>query len=580
LFILAFSKSSRLLDHSLPCDDLLPQEHLVPEQNLPWYKGITRYQWLVLTIASLGWVFDIFEGQIFVASMREAMPALLGALADERMVDKWNALAFASFLLGGAFGGVGFGVLSDKIGRSTTMIVTILFYSLFTCLTAFAQEAWHMVLLRFLVAMGVGGEWAVASAMVAEVMPKRSRPIMSSIFHGSSVFGTILAAAAGAFVVGNPALGESAWRWGFAIGVVPAFLTLFVRWKLKEPEQWVRARELGKADREQRTGQLSHLFHQEHLRNTLVGVSLASIGLVTFWGGHIYGKDALLRLAQQRILVAAGVDADALNAWEQSPDSSLLRDGKMEIVNDNGTLVTMEWDDETLDLAEQAAEAEGGKLLRVTPSPGTPGVQQGNVRVPYRRGGTATIQVGSTEHRVVIPASSEKVNTTRFQKAVLARHKPEMKRAEMLSMLLNTLGGGLGLVLFGTISNRLGRKGAFIFYHAIAFVMMILLFKVLIPGGASALVLSITLPVFGFFTLGMHAGYAVYFPELYPTRLRGTGAGFCFNMGRLATAAAFFGFFLFPVDSVSKALMLSPLYLVGCGVVCFGRETRGQELPE
>ena len=251
----------------------------MPEQNLPWYKGITRYQWLVLTIASLGWIFDIFEGQIFVASMREAMPELLGLVAGHEAVTKWNNFAFASFLLGGAFGGVAFGVLSDKIGRSTTMIVTILFYSLFTCVTAFAQEAWHMVLLRFLVAMGVGGEWAVASAMVAEVMPKRSRSIMSSIFHGSSVFGTLLAAAAGAFVVGNTALfGESAWRWGFAIGVVPACLTLFVRWKLKEPEQWVRARELGKADPTQQTGKISHLFQGEHLRNVLVGVSLASIG--------------------------------------------------------------------------------------------------------------------------------------------------------------------------------------------------------------------------------------------------------------------------------------------------------------
>jgi len=471
----------------------------VPEQNLPWYKGITGYQWLVLTIASLGWIFDVFEGQIFVASMREAMPDLLGVAPRDQLVLKWNDLAFASFLFGGAFGGVAFGVLSDKIGRSSTMIVTILFYSLFTCVTAFAQEAWHMVVLRFLVAMGVGGEWAVASAMVAEVMPKRSRPIMSSIFHGSSVFGTLLAAAAGAFVVANPALGASAWRWGFAIGVVPALLTLFVRWKLKEPEQWVRARERAAKDHEQQTGEVFHLFRGEHLRNTLVGVSLASIGLVTFWGGHIYGKNALLLHAQNRVKVVEGV-------------------------------------------------AEG--------------------------------------------ASDE------VKQAAYDKHKPELKRAEMLSMVLNTIGGGLGLVLFGTISNRIGRRGAFIFYHAIAFLMMILLFMILLPNNASALVLAVTLPIFGFFTLGMHAGYAVYFPELYPTRLRATGAGFCFNMGRLATAAAFIFFAYLPrllendalvvsqaiktlmLTPEGKALMLAPLYLVGCGVVLLGRETRDEELPE
>ena len=117
-------------------------------------------------------------------------------------------------------------------------------------------------------------------------------------------------------------------------------------------------------------------------------------------------------------------------------------------------------------------------------------------------------------------------------------------------------------------------------YHVVAFAMMILMFQFLIKNNASTVVLAITLPIFGFFTLGMHAGYAVYFPELYPTRLRGTGAGFCFNMGRLATAAAFFGFGAFPVGPEDKALMLAPLYLVGVVILLFAKETRGEELPD
>ena len=457
-----------------------------------WYEGITRYQWLVLTIASLGWMFDVFEGQIFVSSMREAMPALLGVDPDAPVVSRWNDWAFGSFLLGGALGGVVFGVLSDRIGRSKTMIITILFYSLFTCVTAFAQEPWHMVVLRFFVAMGVGGEWAVASAMVAEVMPARSRPVMSSIFHASSVGGTLMAAAAGAYIVGNPDLGESAWRWGFAIGAAPAALTLWVRWKLREPEQWVKARERALSDDEQKTGRVIELFQGTNLRNTIIGVSLASIGLVTFWGGHIYGKNALLREAQKEALVLESVSLSA------------PKDG---------------------------GEAE-------------------------------------------LKAYKES------RQAALGKHKERIKRAEMLSMVLNTIGGGLGLVLFGWISTRLGRKGAFILYHAVAFVMMLLLFEVLIANDVGTMWLAITLPVFGFFTLGMHAGYAVYFPELYPTRLRGTGAGFCFNMGRLATAAAFFGFGAFPVPAETKAVYLAPLYLVGVVIVFFARETRNEELPE
>lgn len=454
----------------------------------PWYSGISRYQWLVLIIASLGWVFDIFEGQIFVASMRDAMPALLGVAADHPSVGRWNDLGFGSFLLGGAFGGVLFGMLSDRLGRSKTMVVTILFYSLFTCVTAFAQSPWQMVILRFFVAMGVGGEWAVASAMVAEVMPQRSRAVMSSIFHASSVFGTLLAAATGAFIV---TLGESAWRYGFAIGVLPALLTLWIRWSLHEPEQWVKAREKAAEDSSQQTGRLRDLFVGINLRNTIVGVSLASIGLVTFWGAHIYGKNALLREAQRKALVTEGVP----------------------LKNDASTGLSPE------------------------------------------------------EYKVQ-------------RQSALALHRTAIKQAEMLSMVLNTIGGGLGLVLFGAISNMLGRKGAFVLYHAVAFVMTLVLFKFLMVPGTSPLLLALALPVFGFFTLGMHAGYAVYFPELYPTRLRGTGAGFCFNMGRLATAAAFFGFGAITISDEQKALSLAPLYLLGIVVVYFARETRGQELPE
>lgn len=476
---------------------------LEEKSKLRWYEGISRYQWLVLVIASLGWVFDIFEGQVFVASMRNAMPDLLGVSPDDAAVRGWNNFALGSFLLGGAFGGVLFGILGDKIGRSRTMMITILFYSIFTCITAFAQAPWQMVVLRFFVAMGVGGEWAVASAMVAEVMPKRSRAVMSSIFHASSVFGTLLAAAVVVWVVTNQALAEAIgtmvmgdpdfidapWRLAFAIGVLPALLTIWVRFQLKEPDQWEDAQKQAKTNKAATPGRISELFSNENIRSTFVGVALSSIGLVTFWGGHIYGKNALLRSAQNQALTTEKVAPDADKATKE---------------------------------------------------------------------------------------------------AAYEKHEASIKRSEMLSMVLNTIGGGLGLVLFGTISNWLGRKGAFIFYHLFAFFMMLVMFLLLIPYDFGAIYLAIALPIFGFFTLGMHAGYAVYFPELYPTRLRGTGTGFCFNMGRLATAAAIVTFGVIGAGWLGKdivitnemqALIISPLYLVGVGVVLFARETRDEALP-
>src|SRR5207249_7211177 len=77
-----------------------------------WYEGITRYQWLVLVIASLGWVFDVFEGQVFVATEKEAMPELLGGAAQQ--ADFHTHVALGAFLLGGAAGGVLFGTLRDR----------------------------------------------------------------------------------------------------------------------------------------------------------------------------------------------------------------------------------------------------------------------------------------------------------------------------------------------------------------------------------------------------------------------------------------------------------------------------------
>ena len=356
-----------------------------------------------------------------------------------------------------------------------------------------------MVILRFLVAMGVGGEWAVASAMVAEVMPQRSRPMMSSIFHASSVFGTLLAAAVGYFILSAKPWGDSTWKLGFLIGLLPALLTLWIRWKLHEPEKWEKAQQTAKKDGSQATGRLSEIFRPEYIRGTIIGVTLATIGLVTFWGCHIYGKNALMRKAQARALII-----------------------------ENISLAPPQKDDAQSD--ETYAE----------------------IRKKWK---------------------------TKTQ-AAYKKHGKDIKKAEMLSMTLNTIGGGLGLVLFGTISNRIGRRGAFVLYHAGAFIMALVMFKVLIPQGASETTLAVALPIFGFLTLGMHAGYAVYFPELYPTRLRGSGTGFCFNMGRIGSAL-----YLFIVAKIGwqpdqAALYMAPVFAIGIAIAWFAPETRDQELPE
>jgi MFS family permease len=443
-----------------------------------WYQGITTYQWLVLLIASLGWVFDVFEGQVFVASMDELAKDLLGESTTEGERAYYNNISLGLFLLGGALGGVTFGVVSDRIGRARTMILTILMYSAFTCLTAFAQEWWQVAVLRFLVAMGVGGEWAVASSMVAEHFPARARAWSGAIFHSSSVFGTFLATLAGAFIVDNPSLG---WRWAFGIGVVPALLTLWIRWQLHDSPASPRTvavalrRDEAVASTESGSGRpsrgLSDLFAGEHLRHVVLGVSLATVGLATFWGVHIYGKDAL-RNADLRALISAGENTDTAAA------------------------------------------------------------------------------------------------------------KSRLKQTQMTGMLLTTIGGGAGLLAFGPLCAWLGRRAAFALFHVGGFSLGVLLFGGL--PNASYSTTACILPVFGFMTLGMHAGYAIYFPELFPSYIRGAGAGFCFNVGRVLAAPVLFGNGLvqkaYKITLYQAATALSVLFLLGLILLLFAPETKGKEL--
>src|SRR6516225_6480348 len=178
------------------------------ETPRPWYRGIARQQWLVVAVAAAGWIFDVYEGQIFNITSDQLLAEILGVSGGDPAIKRYGDFFLGVFLAGGTAGGLLFGSLADRWGRRPTMIATILMYSLFSGLTYFADELWEVALLRFLVAAGVGGEWAVAAALVAEVFPQKARAQASGIFHSSSVLGTWLAAFAGMAVAAN-------WRYAY-----------------------------------------------------------------------------------------------------------------------------------------------------------------------------------------------------------------------------------------------------------------------------------------------------------------------------------------------------------------------------
>ncbi|MBP89564.1 MAG: MFS transporter [Planctomycetaceae bacterium] len=418
-----------------------------------WYEGVTKYQWLVLAIASAGWVFDIYEGQIFNITRNQMLADVLGTSGNELDVRKYGDMFLGIFLLGGTFGGLLFGSMADRYGRRPIMIVTILMYSLFSGLTFFADSLWQVAALRFLVAMGVGGEWAVAASLVAEVFPTKARAHASGIFHASSVLGTWMAAIAGWAVGAN-------WRYAYLFGVLPALLILWVRASVKEPATW----EARKADKSgKKLGSFRDLLLNRQWNGyAFLGMALGAVGLGTFWAVTVAGQD----LARD-MLLANGVD-----------------------------------------------------------------------------------------------------------KATAA------SKAKLAYGIIQTTGGGLGLLMFGPLCARFGRRPTFMAFHLLAFLVVPIV--CFVP--QSYTMLLILLPIFGFFTLAMHAGYAIYFPELFPTHLRATGTSFCFNGGRvLAVPVLFFSGWLKAQEGMElgvAATGLGSLFLVGFALMFLLPETKGRELPE
>jgi len=233
--------------------------------------------YLVLLAAFLGWMFDGMEMGIFPIVAKPALQEMAPRLAGPELKDfvsYWMGWATAYFLWGAALGGIVFGWLGDKIGRVRAMNMSILCYSLFTGLAYFAAQPWHLPAFRFVAALGMGGEWSLGVALVMEVWPDKSRPLLAALIGAASNVGF---AVIGIIAITIPVTKDH-WRWVMVLGASPGLLTFIIQRFVPESERWKEAVKGG------HTHPLREIFTPPLLRRTLVAIVLASVALIATWG--------------------------------------------------------------------------------------------------------------------------------------------------------------------------------------------------------------------------------------------------------------------------------------------------------
>jgi len=391
------------------------------ENPRPILLDMTAYQWTVLFAAWLGWGFDVFDGLLFNFVAPNCVPTLLGleiGTPEARSATMWWTGVISSvLLLGWAVGGVAFGRVADQLGRSRTLLLTMGIYSLGTAACAFAPNIWVLLLCRVVASLGIGGEWAAGAAMVAEVVPERRRVEAGALLYTSAPLGLFLATEVTWWVQGVALRGspETAWRWVFLAGLLPAVAAFVIRLVVREPERWAQV--AGTAP-----PRLSELWQGETRRLTVAGLGTALIALVMWWSCNAFLP-----------VVAAGL------ASRQAAVDGLCPDATTHLL-------------------------ESWKALAVN---------------------------------------------------------------------LFNAGGLIGTLLTVPLAKWWGRRPMFGVYFAASALAIALSFGLEMSGLAR---LYCAFPI-GVTVFGVFGSFTYYLPELFPTRLRATGAGFCYNAGRVVAAA-------------------------------------------
>src|SRR5215469_9910741 len=248
----------------------------VPQLSLEG-KGLRQLspaQWRSGLAAWLGWTFDGLDMHLYTLVAAPFVAQLLGVgSTTDPSVGRYGSIIQGGFLLGWALGGGFFGRVGDRLGRSTTLSLTVLTYAAFTGLSFFAQSWWHLLIFRFLAALGIGGEWAVGASLLSETWPRHWRPWIAAVLQTGVNLGVMLAGLANFLLAGNPS------RTVFLVGVLPALLVLWIRRAVPEPQEWQKAKERSA----QAEPSFLELFRGPVRRTTVLTLLVCALALTAHW---------------------------------------------------------------------------------------------------------------------------------------------------------------------------------------------------------------------------------------------------------------------------------------------------------
>lgn len=544
-------------------------------------ERITFYHWLVVLIASAGWLFDCMDQRLFTLARESALkdvlagdPARLGNLKE------YIGLATMAMMVGWATGGIIFGIMSDRWGRVKTMVVTLLIYSGFTGLCGVAHGWVDFVFYRFLVGLGVGGMFGAATTLVAESVPGRFRTVALGSLQALSAVGNMIGATLSLGI--NPGqenfLGNFAgWRVLFFVGILPAVLVVPIMFFLKEPEAWRKAKaQAATAGSGHKVGSMWDLFrHPRWRRNTLVGIGLGLAGMVGLWGIGFFSPELISTALKEQALRPRDLSQPAalVQALQTPPNPAVVHlKGRLnpETVRLVGTSPGG-----TLSDAAQAALLKdfngliaGASLYDATAFP----------PASLKKGTQNLVQQLATKPS---PVDQMFLNRQLLEQAfpgAIVELQKTMDKVRGQGMFLQDVGALLGMFAFTFLAAAFSRRLAFLLSFAMCLVVTVFVFYSL----KSETDAYWMLPLMGFAQLAVFAGYSIYFPEIYPTRLRGTGVGFCYNTVRYLAAPFpyMLGWLSTQMPFRTAAIVMSGIYVVGMVALFWAPETKGQPLPE